>query len=173
MAIIYKIHYDNVGKAYIGSSVSENPNYWGSMSARGQTRIRDDHARAGVPIKRRREILWQGPHDPTTLRKREFALITAHRTNVPTHGYNLNPMLPGVNIALKLDWDPPGGVIATATCPWGMYRVHCVGEPEFWAEFTDLDGNMEEKYRGKSKDKAWKTCQAHKAEMLTALGLGI
>lgn len=40
MAIIYKIHYDNVGKAYIGSSVPADPNYWGSMSPMGLRTVR-------------------------------------------------------------------------------------------------------------------------------------
>jgi hypothetical protein len=35
---------------------------------------------------RRREILWQGPADAALL-SREYALITAHRTNIPNYGY--------------------------------------------------------------------------------------
>ena len=71
MAIIYKIHYDNVGKADIGSSLSADPDYWGSMSPMGVTHIRDDHARVGLPVVRRREILWEGnPTPPSQNRMR-------------------------------------------------------------------------------------------------------
>jgi pyruvoyl-dependent arginine decarboxylase (PvlArgDC) len=53
VATIYKVHYDNVPvdvepglmKANIGSSLSEDRNYWGSMSERGEARMREDHAR--------------------------------------------------------------------------------------------------------------------------------
>jgi hypothetical protein len=171
VAIIYKIHYDNVGKAYIGSSLSEDPNYWGSMSERGEARMRDDHARAGLPIVRRREILWQGPADATLLSS-EYALITGHRTNIPAYGYNLMPMLPGVNLPLAFHWDKPGGVIASTTdCPYGVYTIHCHGEPEFWTTFTDLDNNTVEVYRGPHKSRAWKKYLAHKDEMVKLLGL--
>lgn len=178
MAIIYKIHYDNVPvgvearfvKAYIGSSVSEDPNYWGSMSPRGDARMRDDHARAGLPIVRRREILWQGPADGTLL-PREYGLITAHRTNIPTYGYNLMPMLPGVNVT-KFHWDLPNGSIQSTTdCPFGVYTIHLRGEPDFWTVFADLDDNTEEVYRGPSPHKAWSEYLAHKDRMIKLLGL--
>jgi hypothetical protein len=48
VAIIYKIHYDNVGKAYIGSSLKGDANYWGSMSERGEARMRDDCPRGAA-----------------------------------------------------------------------------------------------------------------------------
>jgi hypothetical protein len=89
VAIIYKIHYDNVGKAYIGSSLRADPDYWGSMSPTGVTRMRDDHARVELPFERRREILWEG-EPAASLLSREYAIIKAHRTNIPTHGYNLS-----------------------------------------------------------------------------------
>jgi hypothetical protein len=41
------------------------------------------------------------------LLSREYALITAHRTNIPSYGYNPMPMLPGVNLALAFHWDKP------------------------------------------------------------------
>jgi hypothetical protein len=162
VAIIYKIYYDNVPvdvepglvKAYIGSSLSEDPHYWGSMSERGEARMRDDHARAGLPIVRRRETLWQGPADDTLL-SREYALITAHRTNIPAYGYDLMPMLRGVNLALVFHWDKPRSPIQSTTdCPYGVYTIHLRGEPEFWTTFTDLDGNTEEVYRGPHASKA-------------------
>jgi hypothetical protein len=171
VAIIYKIHYDNVGRAYIGSSLFEDPNYWGSMSDRGQGRIRDDHARAGLPIVRRREILWQGPADANLL-SREYALITEHGTNLPDKGYNLMPMLPGVNIPLVFHWDKPRAVIhSTINCPYGVYTVHCNGEPEFWTTFTDLDGNTVEVYRGPYKSRAWNEYLVHKDKMVKLLRL--
>lgn len=169
MAIIYKIHYDNVGKAYIGSSLSEDLNYWGSMSQRGQDRMRDDHARPGLPIKRRREILWQGPPDPTLL-SRECALITAHRTNIPAYGYNLMPMLSGINVT-KFHWDGPRSPIQKTTdFPYGVYTIHLRGELPFWTTFTDLDGNEEEVYRGPHATRAWNEYLAHKEKMLKLLG---
>ncbi|MGB8403109.1 MAG: hypothetical protein WCE30_03420 [Mycobacterium sp.] len=165
MAIIYKIHYDNVGKAYIGSSVPADPNYWGSMSPMGLARMQEDHARAGLPIVRRREILWEGDRDDT-LTKREYALITAHRTNIPAYGYNLMPMLEGVNIPKKITWDPPnGGDIQRSTnWPHGVYTIHLRGERPYWSTFTDLDGDVIELYRGKSRDDAWHRYIAHKNE---------
>jgi len=171
MAIIYKIHYDNVGKAYIGSSLGADPDYWGSMSPTGSARIRDDHARVGLPIERRREILWQGEPDDTLL-AREYALITAHRTNIPEYGYNLMPMLEGVNIPPKVRWHPPGrGVIQeTTNCPYGTYTIHIHGEPDFWSNFTDLDGDTVELYRGRSKAQAWHHYIAHKNQMADLLG---
>jgi hypothetical protein len=174
MAIIYKIHYVNVPvegdeaadgmvKAYIGSSLSEDPNYWGSMFPMGLKRIRDDHERLGLPIERRREILWQGEPDATLL-PREYALITEHRTNIPAYGYNRMPMREGVNIPRRFNWDPPGrGVIQKTTdCVYGMYTIHIHGEPEWWSTFTDLDGVTRELYRGRSKAKAWHAWTAHR-----------
>jgi hypothetical protein len=173
VAIIYKIHYDNAGKAYIGSSLSEDPNYWGSMSRRGEDRMRDDHARAGLSIVRRREILWQGPADATLL-SREYALITKHRTNIPAYGYNLMPMLPGVNLPLVFRWNTPRGVSqSTINCPYGVYTGHYHGEPEFWTTFTDLDGATVEVYRGPSKTKAWNDYLAHKDVMVKLLRLDL
>ena len=135
MAIIYKIHYVNVPvggdeaadgmvKAYIGYSLSEDPNYWGSMFPMGLKRIRDDHDRVGLPIERRREILWRGEPD-ATLTPREYALITEHRTNIPAYGYNRMPMLEGVNIPRRFNWDPPGsGVRIQKTTDCRLRDVH-------------------------------------------------
>jgi len=45
----------------------------------------DPAAAPGLPIVRRREFLWQGPAD-ATLQSSEYALIPAHRTNIPAYG---------------------------------------------------------------------------------------
>ena len=121
---------------------------------------------------RRREILWRGPQDDTLL-SREYALITAHRTNIPAHGYNLMPMLDGVNVT-KFHWHKPRSPIQSTTdCPYGTYTIHLRGEPPFWTKFTDLDGNYIERYRGPHPSKAWNEYLAHKDEMLSLLGLDI
>ena len=49
-AIIYRYPYPNTGKSYIGSSVSDNPNYKGSPSNRAMVRIEADHDRTGKPV---------------------------------------------------------------------------------------------------------------------------
>jgi hypothetical protein len=121
VAIIYKIPYPNTGKAYIGSSISGREDYYGSMSERGIALMEADHARGGLPVVRGpREILWRGPADDTLL-AREYATITAHRTNDPAYWYNLMPMLVGVNIAAKFNWDhnPVTHVDTTTDCPYG------------------------------------------------------
>jgi hypothetical protein len=162
VATIYKVHYDNVPvdvepglmKANIGSSLSEDPNYWGSMSERGEALMRDDHARRGCPSCGGARSCGKVP--PTTpLLSREYALITAHRTNIPAYGYNLMPALPGVNLALVFHWDKPRSPIRSTTdCRYGVYTIHLRGEPEFWTKFTDLDGTTEEVYRGPHASKA-------------------
>ena len=195
MAFIYQTHFDNVGKSYIGSSLHDNrDDYFGSMSQRGQARMEADHARAGQPILRRREILWQGPADDTLL-SREYALITERGTNHPDIGYNLMPMLVGVNIAVKFNWkhDPITHVDST-DCPYGLYRKlqaqpdvgdtcsYCKrpwGEQTrglYWLEFTDLDGNTEQVTPpGFTKGHAVYTryFRAHKDKMIELLGLGL
>ena len=115
MAVLYTIHYDNVPNAsggvmgYTGSSrrdlTPDDPYFArdGSMTARGKRRKLASHARQGVDVVRRAEILWQRPYEDNLV-TRELQTISALRHNDPRYGYNLMPQLVGINIAFKLEW---------------------------------------------------------------------
>ena len=64
-----------------------------------------------------------------TLLSREYALITAHRTNIPAYGYNLMPMLSGVNVT-KFHRDSPQSYPAKHNrLPLRGIHARCNGEP--------------------------------------------
>jgi hypothetical protein len=213
MPVLYTIHYDNVSnadggvKGYTGSSLRDlapdDPYFAhdGSMTARGKRRMLAAHASLGVPVVRRVDILWQGPDDGTLV-KRELRMIGALRHNDPRYGFNLMPQLPGVNIAVKLDWthNPVTHVCSTdpnkfafavfhkrqsARTTDGMCsyreltgRHHCAGEwddadSRLGARVCYPDGREEVLWTPGDRGNPFQACIDRKEEILDELGLNI
>jgi hypothetical protein len=84
--VVYKITYPN-GKIYIGSDLTDSPNYFGSAS---NDLIRQDFTREELrDFTIRKEILWesQSAMNPEVIRV-EGEFIRKLRSNDPAIGYN-------------------------------------------------------------------------------------
>jgi len=84
--VVYKITYPN-GKIYVGSDVTDSPNYFGSAS---NELIRQDFTRDQLrDFTIRKEILWES-HDATRshVLRVEGQYIRELRSNDPAVGYN-------------------------------------------------------------------------------------
>ncbi len=184
-AVVYLITFHHVNKIYIGSSLYDHPDYWGSMGEETHERIRADHKAVGKPVEWTKTILWHGPANERL--RVEMQKITEYRSNYRSVGYNLFPRILGENSFYELDWNPPRGSIPRggrnpvtdmdeAHASWGTYakRQHRPNE-KGWslATFTDLHGVETTLYHGPSSRAPYNKCNAHKKRMIDQLGLSL
>ena len=93
MKVIYRITYPN-GKIYIGKDLTGTLNYFGSADSRLIERDFTLEQQRDFTI--RKEVLWEsdGASDQE-VNKKEVELITLHRSNDPSIGYNQWPKFKG------------------------------------------------------------------------------
>jgi hypothetical protein len=181
--VVYLTDYPNIKLIYIGSDLYNRPDYWGSMSPESVERMERLHAEAGLPIVRRKRILPHlQPDEADQLVRAEMQEIIKHRSNYPEIGLNLFPMIVGVNIAVKLDWNPnpdrqrdPVRDMDYCFTPWGgMYykRQHAPDENGlYWLIYVDEEGVEHVEYCDTSAWEPYRVFRKHKKAMLKQHGL--
>jgi hypothetical protein len=89
MKIIYKVIYPN-GKIYIGKDLTGTLTYFGSPNGRLIENDFPSEQRRSFTI--RKEILWESENATDgEVNRKEVELITRHRSNDPSIGYNRWP----------------------------------------------------------------------------------
>ena len=93
MKVVYKITYPN-GKIYVGKDLTGTLNYFGSANSRLIEKDFTPEQQRDFTI--RKEILWESASaSDQEVNNKEVELITEHRSNDPSIGYNRWPRLKG------------------------------------------------------------------------------